>query len=97
MRIKYREISAYQKYLIKMNEFAKFWYMVKLEIQVTKVEKILDSVIIPSEKELSSVEIEDKLLNFIKLSPKKSFLKSTNYTHTLSLKHINLRRVRRHP
>lgn len=36
MSIIYKEISRYQKYLIKMNKKAKFWYMVQLEIRITQ-------------------------------------------------------------
>lgn len=75
MKITYKEVRRHQKYLIKMNENAKFWYMVQIEILVTQDERIVDAVTIPSENELNIEEIERDLINFIKLSPRKKFFK----------------------
>ncbi|MEK4263937.1 MULTISPECIES: hypothetical protein [unclassified Paenibacillus] len=73
MSIIYKEISRYQKYLIKMNKKAKFWYMVQLEIRITQDVSIVDAVTIPSEKELSIEEIEGNLMRYIKLNPRQKF------------------------
>ncbi|WP_375102239.1 hypothetical protein ACDZ28_00735 (plasmid) [Paenibacillus sp. RS8] len=75
MSIKYKKITRYQKYLIKMNMNAKFWYMVQLEIRVAEVENVVDAVIISSEHKLSIEELERDVFNFIKLNPKKVFFK----------------------